>query len=238
MNRRTQKRGDSPSNTNTSASGKNSARSHGSLNEADSNEDLSDEGLDISQRMCDILSLENSADEAVIIDTNVKLQSSIDRILSMFDETSKQLSTSHSIQNQLADKLIESQKEVDDMKTQLANNTAEFEEKNQELLDKLRNFDGLAAAYELDIQRNKSVIAQLEQNLSSVSQQLNEAKIQVECERNERSNLEAVRKDLEAQRTFFTKDLLDTEIKRKCCVCVFFVNSGICIQKFWLVGDE
>jgi hypothetical protein len=63
----------SSSNTNNSAS----------LNEADSNQDLSDEDLDISQRMCDNLSSENSpTDENVIIDANVKLQSIIDGILS------------------------------------------------------------------------------------------------------------------------------------------------------------
>ena len=137
--------------------------------------------------MCDNLSSENSAaDENAIIDTNVKLQSSIDRILSMFEETSKQLSTSNSIQNQLAEKLLDSQKEVDELKIQLTNN-----------------------------------LSQLEQNLNKVNQQLNDAKNQIESEKIELTNLESVRKDLEAQRTFFTQDLQDSEIKRK-LVCELF----------------
>jgi len=152
----------------------------------------------------------------------------------MFEETSKQLSTSNSIQNQLAEKLLDSQREVDELKTQLTNNLEEYEEKNAELMSKLRNFDGLTAAYELDIQRNKSVIAQLEQNLSNVSQQLNDAKNQIESEKIELTNLESVRKDLEAQRTFFTQDLQDNEIKRKLVWVVFllkiFLSFGLGIH--------
>jgi DNA repair exonuclease SbcCD ATPase subunit len=182
--------------------------------------------------MCDNLSSENSAaDENAIIDTNVKLQSSIDRILSMFEETSKQLSTSNSIQNQLAEKLLDNQKEVDELKIQLTNNLEEYEEKNAELMSKLRNFDGLTAAYELDMQRNKAIIAQLEQNLSNVNQQLNDAKNQIECEKIELTNLESVRKDLEAQRTFFTQDLQDSEIKRK-LVCELFRFVFIFFEDF------
>ena len=110
-----EKRLDSPKVARNGAS--NSARLHNTLNEADSNEDLSDEGLDISQRLCDNLNSENS--DETIVDANAKLQSSVDRVINMFEETNKQLCESHSIQNQLAEKLLESQKEVEDLQADL-----------------------------------------------------------------------------------------------------------------------
>ena len=68
-------------------------------------------------------------------------------------------------------------------------------------------------AYELDLQNNKQKVLQLEQNLKHTNDLLYEANNQIESEKTELSNLEIVRKDLEAQRSFFTKDLQNSDIK-------------------------
>ena len=68
-------------------------------------------------------------------------------------------------------------------------------------------------AYELDLQNNKQKTLQLEQNLRQTTDMLYEANSQIETEKTELSNLETVRKDLEAQRSFFTKDLQNSDIK-------------------------
>ena len=191
-----------------------------SLNEAtDSNEDLSDEGLDISQRLCSDRDLGSESVE----DANIKLQATVDRILSMLEETSKQLAESHSVQSQLADKLLESQKDMDDLRRQLEQSQSEHEEKIGELTSQLRNCDGLSEAYEQDTQRNKMCIAQLEHALDCANQELREARSQIESEKIVVSNLETVRKDLQEQRSFFTNDLQDVDIKSKSYIFVVFL---------------
>lgn len=56
---------------------------------------------------------------------------------------------------------------------------------------------------------------QLEQNLSETRFLLDEAQSQLESKKNELTNLETVREELEAQRSYFTKELEDDDIKRK-----------------------
>jgi len=51
--------------------------------------------------------------------------------------------------------------------------------------------------------------------------QLSEANSKIEEERTELSNLEVVRKDLEAQRSFFTRELQDSDIKGKLFSALF-----------------
>ncbi len=93
-----------------------------------SNEDLSDMSLDhISQKICNTLgSLNLSSDETFMgeynlnpdliffttsynkfwnIESNTKLRNTIDKILNMFEDTSKQLAESHSLQAHLGNKL-------------------------------------------------------------------------------------------------------------------------------------
>lgn len=59
-------------------------------------------------------------------------------------------------------------------------------------------------------------IQTLEEDLGETTKELENAKSQIECEKAELSNLETVRKDLEAQRVFLTGELQDSEIKGIC----------------------
>ena len=131
----------------------------------------------------------------------------------MFEETNKQLSDSNTIQIKLADRLEESQKLVSDLKIKYQNLETDYLEKLNEMQRKIENFEGLTDAYENDIQMKRNKIFSLESELKSVNEMLTEAKCEIENEKNELSNLETVRKDLEAQRSFFTRDLQDSDIK-------------------------
>jgi chromosome segregation ATPase len=131
----------------------------------------------------------------------------------MFEDSSKQLCDSASIQIKLADKLEESQKIINDLSFKHQSLEADFQEKNAELQNRISNLEGLTEAYEHEIQLKKLKIEQLENELKSVSEMLNEAKHEIENEKYELSNLETVRKDLEAQRSFFTKELQESDIK-------------------------
>lgn len=75
------------------------------------------------------------------------------------------------------------------------------------------NYLGLTDAYEIDINNKKQTIMQLEQCLSETKFLLDEAQSQIESEKTELSNLETVRKDLEAQRSYFTNEIKDSDIK-------------------------
>ena len=76
-------------------------------------------------------------------------------------------------------------------------------------------FLGLTDAYEIEINTKKNQILQLEQNLSETKFLLDEAQSQIINEKTELSNLETVRKDLEAQRSYFTSELKANDIKGK-----------------------
>jgi len=60
----------------------------------------------------------------------------------------------------------------------------------------------------------------LEQSLSETKFLLDEAQSQIESEKTELSNLETVRKDLEAQRSFYTNEIKDNDIKG---IYIFFI---------------
>ena len=72
----------------------------------------------------------------------MKLQSSIDKILSMFEDTSKQLVDSHALQVQLADRLEEHQRYVADIRVKYENLEADYADKTEELQHKLANAEG------------------------------------------------------------------------------------------------
>jgi hypothetical protein len=76
-------------------------------------------------------------------ETNNRLQSSIDKLLNMFEDTSKQLNEAHSLQTQLADRLEENQCELNDTKTKLRNIEGEHEEKINELIERLGHYEGI-----------------------------------------------------------------------------------------------
>ena len=131
----------------------------------------------------------------------------------MFEDTSKQLSESHSLQIQLANKLEENQKYLNDFKIKYQNLESDHIEMINDLQNKLNNYEGLTDAYEIDINSKKQQIIQLEQSLSETKFLLDEAQSQIESEKTELSNLETVRKDLEAQRSFYTNEIKDNDIK-------------------------
>jgi hypothetical protein len=62
--------------------------------------------------------------------------------------------------------------------------------------------------------------------------QLNEANSKIEEERTELSNLEVVRKDLEAQRSFFTRELQDSDIKGKYPLHFSFILDLTQVENF------
>lgn len=78
---------------------------------------------------------------------------------------------------------------------------------------KINNLEGLVSAYELEICQKKNAIANLEQNLSDAKHELTNAKHMIENEKTELSNMEIIRKDLEAQRSLYVNNLQDSDIK-------------------------
>lgn len=70
------------------------------------------------------------------------MQANIDRVLNIFEETSRQLLESNSIQNQLADKLEECQNDLANFKVKYQNLEIDFEEKQNEALKKINNLEG------------------------------------------------------------------------------------------------
>ena len=76
------------------------------------------------------------------LDANLKLQANIDRVLNIFEETSRQLLESNSIQNQLADKLEECQQDLANFKVKYQNLEIDFDEKQNDALRKINNLEG------------------------------------------------------------------------------------------------
>ncbi|CAF0917327.1 unnamed protein product, partial [Brachionus calyciflorus] len=186
---------------------------HGSSgsSEVGSNEDISEEGLDTS-RMYDSVINNDFTDEG-LIDTSLKVQASIDKVLNMLEETSKQLNESNSLQIQLAYKFDENQRTLEDYKNRYQNLEFDYEEKLADLHKKMANLEGLVGAYEFEIQQKKNIITQLEMNLNDTRQELINAKHEIENEKTELSNMEVIRKDLEAQRSLYVNNLQDSDIK-------------------------
>ena len=191
----------------------------GSGSDGDShNEDFSDEGLDTSQRIvCDnlLINLNDISVDDTIVEANIRLQQCVDKVINLFEESSKQLIEANNFQAQLVDKLEESQSELDSMRAKCGAMELEFNDKFSDLQKKLINFEGLADAYENDIKKKKETIMQLEENLNRTVSMLNEARTQIETEKSELNSLESVNKDLMAQRDLFTNDTKDEQLKGK-----------------------
>lgn len=149
------------------------------------------------------------------IETNVKIQTKIDRLFSIIDDQHKQLIEANSMQAQLAQRVEDNQKMYNELKCKSQEMEFEYEEKLNDLLKKVTNYESLVETYQSDLQNSMTKIAQLEQGLDEKAVELTEAMSLIENEKNEVSNLETVRKDLEAQRSLFTKELQDTDIKGK-----------------------
>lgn len=119
-----------------------SSRNEPPNTDSDSNDEVSDEGLDMSQRIGDNLNNLECASDDNLIESSVKLQSSIEKILNMFEDTSKQLAESHSLQIQLANKLEENQKLLNDYKVRYQNLESDHVEIVEDFRNKLANYEG------------------------------------------------------------------------------------------------
>ena len=121
----------------------------------------------------------------------------------MFEDTSKQLAESHSLQAQLGNKLEENQRFSAELQNKYQTIESDHEEVVNELQNKITNLEGLVYAYDLDIQTKSQTILNLEQNLIATRQNLNEANCRLENEKYELLNLETIKCDLETQRNLF-----------------------------------
>ena len=167
-----------------------------------------------------------------LIEANHRLQSSIDKFLIMFEETSKQLIESNSLQIQLADKLEENQNELNEARVKLLEN----EEKLNELVEKLAHCEGnlielyilakkiqtypykdLVETYKNDMNKKQQDIATLEEKLASLSKELISPRDETNyvAEKSEASSLECARKDLGTTRDAYANEMNDSEYKGK-----------------------
>lgn len=228
---------DSPKNSNHLSSTESGLHRSSGSSEIGSNEDISEEGLDTSQRIYETLANSDLTDETLIgkfflynlnknlnkkfylkKDANLKVQASIDKVLNKLEETSKKLVDSHSLQIQLAYRFEESQKMLEECRNRCQNLEFDFDERINEMQTKINNLEGLVSAYELEICQKKNAIANLEQNLTDTKEELANAKHVIENEKTELFNMELIRKDLEAQRSLYVNNLQDSDIKGKCLV--------------------
>jgi chromosome segregation ATPase len=131
----------------------------------------------------------------------------------LIEENGKQLTESNAMQAQLAQRLDDSQRVLGEFKSKCQEAEFEYEEKLNELQKRLINHESLGETYQSDMQRYKLQIAHLEQCLSEKGVELSEAMQEIVNEKAEVSNLETVRKDLEAQRSLLTREIHDTDIK-------------------------
>lgn len=146
------------------------------------------------------------------LEANHRLQTSIDKILNRFEETSKQLIESHSLQTQLADRLEENQLELSLARTKLLNVESENEERISELIEKLNqcesmfnlffcyetmvnqfySFKGLAESYKNEIEKKQRELVLLEQKLEGFTRDFEKSEISsVENVRNVQKSLSA-----------------------------------------------
>lgn len=126
----------------TSIKSKASSRNDSPNTDSDSNDEVSDEGLDRSQGICDNINTIDCSSDDNLIESSAKLQLSIEKILNMFEDTSKQLAESHSLQIQLANKLEENQKYLNDFKTRYQNLESDHLEIVDDLKNKVANYEG------------------------------------------------------------------------------------------------
>jgi chromosome segregation ATPase len=148
-------------------------------------------------------------------ETNIKIQTKIDRLFVIIEENGKQLAESNAMQVQLAQRLDENQRTLSEFRNKCQEVEFEYEEKLGDMQKRLTNHESLSETYQSDMQKYKQQIGQLEQCLSEKALELSNAMSEIVNEKNEVSNLETVRKDLEAQRSLITRDLQDSEIKGK-----------------------
>ncbi|RNA01314.1 A-kinase anchor 9-like [Brachionus plicatilis] len=224
---------DSPKSSNHLSSTESGLHRSSGSSEIGSNEDISEEGLDTSQRIYETLANSDLTDET-LIDANLKVQSSIDKVLDKLEETSKQLTESHSLQIQLAYRFEENQKMLDDYKNRCQNMESDYDERINEMQTRINNLEGLVSAYELEIRQKKTTIVNLEQNLVDTKQELANAKHVIENEKTELSNMELIRKDLEAQRSLYVNNLQDSDIKD----LALPINNKLILNNSYLLDEK
>lgn len=78
-----------------------------------------------------------------ILQSNLKIQSSVEKVLDMFEDTSKQLVESHFLQNQLSTRLEESQKCYAELQSEYQLVETNYEQAQSELVNKINNLEGL-----------------------------------------------------------------------------------------------
>ncbi len=157
-------------------------------------------------------------------ESNLKIQTTIDKLLDMFEDTSKQLVESHFLQSQLSKKLDESQRSYVELEIKYESVAGDSDAAHAELQNRIANLEGLTNAYELDLQAKVQAYAQLEQVLVAAKEQLAEAKNDNDNDKFELENLKRIKHDLEAQRELFTSVLDNEEIKgRKLSLLFIFV---------------
>ena len=78
----------------------------------------------------------------LILESNTKIKLTVDKVLDMFEDTSKQLVESHSLQIQLAMKLEDNQKAQSELQTKYDNIEVEQNEMNSEFLNRINNLEG------------------------------------------------------------------------------------------------
>ncbi len=154
----------------------------------------------------------------------------------MFEDTSKQLVESHFLQSQLSKKLEESQKSYVELKLKYESVAGDTEVAHTELLNKINNLEGLANAYELDLQAKNQAYMQLEQILQTAKEELADAKSSSENDKFELENLNKIKLDLEAQRDLFTQVLDNDDVKGiKLILSQYFLVLIIFCIKFSMI---
>lgn len=184
----------------------------GNGNDIDSNDDLSDDGLDYSQKFADnpINSNSTEPNDEAFIEANVKLQSTIDKVLNKLEEFSNQFPES---QVQLIMKLEESQKSQSELRAKFETVESHFKEDLSELQLKIDNLEGLINAYELEKQDQVKKLESLGEELVETRRKLENAESQIENGKAEVSNLHAVSHGLKAQCNKLTSELQDNDFK-------------------------
>ncbi len=70
------------------------------------------------------------------------MRGTIDKLLNMFEDTSKQLNESHSLQIQLANKLEENQRYVFELENKYQTSETKYQDLINELQNKINNLEG------------------------------------------------------------------------------------------------
>ena len=154
-------------------------------------------------------------------------QTKIDSLFALVEEGSRSLAESNAAQAQLAARLDDSQRMFTEFRHKCEEIEFEYEERLGDMHKRLTNQESLCDTYQSDLVKCKQQIGLLEAQLCEKTAELGEALHEIANERNEVSNLELVRKDLEAQRTFLTRELQDTDIKGKHCSLLSLLFGGM-----------